>query len=97
MAHGGIDTAAVGVTRRGRALLLTLGDAVLVAPAASATRNGFCRPRGAGSGAGGGQDAVGLSKQYSPRYLLSSTFALDPRFLEQELYTNIWYSIVFDR
>jgi len=72
VAHGGIDTAAVGVTRRGRALLLTLGDAVLVAPAASATRNGFCRPRGAGGGGGGGgQDAVGLSKQYLPRYPLS--------------------------
>jgi hypothetical protein len=65
VAHGGIDTSAVGVTRRGRAVLLTLGDAVLVAPKGSLPGGGgggFCRPRSGrsgGSSGSGSEDGVG--------------------------------------
>jgi hypothetical protein len=62
VAHGGIDTSAVGVTRRGRAVLLTLGDAVLVAPKGALPGGGgggFCRPRGGG---GVGSDETGVKQ-----------------------------------
>lgn len=60
VAHGGIDPGSIGMTRRGRPVLLTLGDAVLVAPEKGlpgAGAGGFCRGGGDGDGGGAGQDA----------------------------------------